>query len=169
MKKISTRQIAQYGCLLAFAMVVSYVEALIPVHLGIPGAKLGLANSAIVLCLYLFGPIPALLINVSRVVLCSLLFTNLYSLWYSLSGAVFSFIVMILLKKIKGLSIFGISIAGGVFHNMGQLIVAVIVTQVPVLIYYIPVLIIIGALTGLINGFIANLVGKHVKKVVGEA
>lgn len=168
MKKISVKETAQYGCLLAFAMMVSYVEVLLPIHLGIPGAKPGLANSVIVLGLYIFGPVPALIINVSRVVLSALLFTNLYSLWYSLAGALVSFAAMVICSKIKGLSIFGVSIAGGVFHNMGQLLIAICVTKVPVLVYYVPVLILIGAFTGLLNGFLAKLVCKHVKRVVGS-
>lgn len=166
MKHKSAKQIAQYGCLLAFAMLVSYVEALIPFYFGIPGAKLGLANSAIVLSLYLFGGVPALLINVGRVILTGLLFTNVYSILYSLAGAVVSFVIMLIIKKIKGFSMIGVSIAGGVAHNLGQLLIAVMITQVPILAYYIPVLLILGTLTGLLNGSLANLIYKRVEKVI---
>lgn len=162
MKKNSAVKIAEWGCLLALAMAVSYIEALLPIHLGIPGAKLGLANCVIVLCLYGYGKATATIINLTRVVLCSLLFGNLYSMQYALAGAIFSLIIMILCSGIKVFGMVGISILGGVSHNLGQLTVAMIVTGVPVILYYIPFLIVIGALTGWINGGLASLIYKRV-------
>lgn len=167
--KITVKEIVQYGCLLAFAMVVSYVEVLLPVPIGIPGVKLGLANAAIVLCLYLFGAVPALVINLLRVLLCSLLFANLYSLWYSLAGAVFSFFIMILCKKIKNFSMIGVSALGGVFHNIGQLMIALVITEVPVLLYYVPVLIVLGTITGFINGGLAKIIYGRVYKHITQS
>lgn len=165
MKKIKTKELAEFACLLAFTMIVSYIEALIPIPLGIPGAKLGLANAAVVFCLYRKGPYGAMIVNVSRVLLCSLLFGNLYSMLYSLIGAVFSFGIMVLLKQIKGFSMIGVSIAGGVAHNIGQLLLALVIAQVSVLLYYVPVLLIVGALTGLLNGGLAKVVYDRVKKL----
>lgn len=166
MKHKSVKQIAQYGCMLAFAMIVSYVEAMIPFYFGIPGAKLGLANSVIVLCLYLFGAMPALLINITRVILTGILFSNAYSILYSLAGAALSFIIMILLKKIKSFSMIGISIAGGVAHNIGQLLIAFLITEIPILFYYIPVLLVLGTVTGLLNGSLAKLIFNKIDKMI---
>ncbi len=164
MKHKSIKQIAQYGCMLAFAMIVSYIEALIPFYFGIPGAKLGLANSVIVLCLYMFGGAPAFMINTARVILCGILFSNAYSIWYSLAGAAVSYLVMFLLKKIKGFSMIGVSIAGGVAHNLGQLLVALMITDVPVLLFYLPALLLFGTVTGLLNGSLAMIIYKRIEK-----
>lgn len=166
MKQKNTRKIAQYGCMLAFAMIASYLEAILPIHISIPGTKLGLANTAIVYCMYLFGTGPALIMNVCRVLLCGVLFGNLYSLLYSLAGAIFSFAIMALLKRFKCFSIMGVSLSGGVMHNVGQLCVAYAVTKVPVLFYYLPVLVIIGAITGLLNGFLAKIIYDKTKTYV---
>lgn len=158
MKNKIAGKVALFGCFLAFAMIVSYIEAILPFSLGIPGTKLGLANGAVVCCLYLFGAWPALMINICRIVLSTFLFGNLYSMCYALAGAVTSFVVMVLMKRIKSFGICGVSIAGGVAHNFGQLLIALLITKVPVLMYYIPVLILVGALTGFINGWLAKLV-----------
>ena len=165
-KNYKVRIIAQYDCLLAFAMMVSYVETLLPFQLGIPGAKLGLANAAIVFALYLIEARGAICINFSRVILCGLLFGNMYSMLYSFAGAIFSLLIMIFLKKLPGFSMIGVSIAGGVMHNMGQLCIAVFITSVPVLLYYIPFLMIIGAVTGLLNGWLAKVLCDRVKKQI---
>lgn len=165
-KNSKVKKIAEYACLLAFAMMVSYVEALIPFTIGIPGAKLGLANVAIVFCLYKTGAFGALCVNISRVFLCSLLFGNMYSLLYSLVGAIFSFVIMVLVKKVPFFSMVGVSVAGGVAHNLGQLLLAVLITSVPVLMYYIPFLMIIGAVTGLLNGWLAKVIYDRTKKQI---
>ncbi len=162
--QLHTKKIAEYACLLAFAMIVSYIEALIPIPLGIPGAKLGLANVAIVFCLYRTGTGSAFIINICRVLLCGLLFGNAYGMLYSLIGAVFSLLIMACMKHIKAFSMIGVSIAGGVAHNIGQLLLALCITQVPVLWYYFPFLLITGALTGLLNGSLANVIYKRIGK-----
>lgn len=167
-KKMNTEKVVWLACLLAFAMIISYIEALIPIPLGIPGAKLGLANVAIVFCLYQSGPYGALLVNVSRVILCGLLFGNPYSMLYSIVGAAFSFVIMVLLKRIPSFSMIGVSIAGGVAHNIGQLLLALCITQVPVLLYYIPFLLMTGAVTGLLNGGLTRLVYDRVEKIVNK-
>lgn len=165
MKKKTVLKTAHYGCMLAFAMLVSYIEALMPFPAGIPGMKLGLANAVIVFCIYSFGLKPALCINVCRVVLSGLLFGNMYSLLYSLAGALVSFACMAILRKCKYLGITGVSIVGGVMHNVGQLILAVMITGVWVLLYYLPVLLLIGAITGFMNGLLAGLLHKRMHKI----
>lgn len=168
MKKKPAKTIAQYGCMLAFAMAVSYVEAILPIHIGIPGAKLGLANVAIVYCMYMFGGGPAFGVNFLRILLTGLLFGSPYSMLYSFAGAAFSFGVMVLLKQAKNFSIIGVSIAGGVMHNVGQLLLAFAITKVTVLFGYLPVLCVIGALTGLVNGFLAKTIIQKTKNISTE-
>lgn len=110
---------AHMGLLLAFALILSYIELLIPFQPGIPGVKLGLSNLAVVLCLYLFGWRKALLLTVVKAIFSGLLFGNLFMILYSLAGAVFSALIMILLKKSGSFHIPVVSGAGGVAHNLG--------------------------------------------------
>ena len=98
-KKLTTRQLAEYGLLVALAMVLSYVEYLIPFSSAVPGVKLGLANIVVIFALYRLGPGPAAAISFVRVLLMTFMFGNAFALFYSLSGAVLSLTVMLLLKK----------------------------------------------------------------------
>lgn len=147
---------AQLGMLLAFALILGYVESLLPLPFGLPGMKLGLANLAILLTLYLSGERDALVVNVARVLLSGFLFGNLSAILYSLSGALVSFAVMALCRRIPGFSISGVSIAGGCAHNAAQIAVAVLVTSTVQVLYYIPPLLACGALTGLCLGIAAG-------------
>ena len=147
-------------------MIFSYVEAIIPFNFGIPGVKLGLANVVSVITLSMFGLIPTILVVICRVVLAGLLFGNMYSIIYSLAGALLSVFIMLLVSKLKIFSIYGISMCGGVFHNLGQLIVAVFVIDQLKLSYYGPVLIISGLIMGYLIGLISNQVIKRVETYV---
>ncbi|HJF95016.1 MAG TPA: Gx transporter family protein [Lachnoclostridium phocaeense] len=149
-------RVAYFGVFTALALIFSYVESLIPFQIGIPGVKLGLANLIIVIALYKMSLREAYLLSVTRVVLAGLIFGSMFSILYSLAGALLSLIVMALLKKSGGFSILGISIAGGVMHNVGQLIVAMFVVQTFSVSYYIPVLLIAGLITGLVIGIAAD-------------
>jgi len=159
-----SKRAAFAGIFVAAALILGYVESLIPFNFGVPGIKLGLANLAVVSGLYLLKLPDVLLISLVRVVISGLLFGNLMSVVYSLSGAVLSFAVMVLLKKTGKFSIVGVSLAGGVFHNTGQILTGMIVTAVPALIYYLPVLIGTGILTGIVMGLISGRVLKSVSK-----
>lgn len=150
------------GLLTALAMIFGYVEAVLPISVGIPGVKLGLANIVIVFALYRLKPSEAFLINIVRIVLVSFLFGNLSVMLYSLAGGVASFAAMVVLKKTDKFSIYGVSIAGGVFHNAGQLITAMLVLETVSLIYYGPVLLISGLITGLVIGITAKEVLKRI-------
>lgn len=150
------KRVATCAVMVALAMIFSYVEALIPINFGIPGIKLGLANLVVVVALYSLGWPIAALISLVRILLSALLFGNMASLLYSLAGGILSFIVMALLKKIKGFSVIGVSIAGGVCHDIGQILMAWFMLGSFKIVYYLPVLIIAGALTGLIIGFLAK-------------
>lgn len=153
------------GLLTALAMIFSYIEFLIPISLGIPGIKLGLANLVVVTALYVMRPHEAFLINIVRILLSGLLFGNSMSLIYSISGGVLSFFVMLALKKTNGFSVFGVSIGGGVAHNIGQILAAMLILENVMIAYYLPVLLIAGILTGLLIGFLASRIIPQVNKI----
>lgn len=156
---------AYFGVFTALALILSYVEMLIPINFGIPGAKLGLANLIIVIVLYKTDWKEALLLSVVRVVLSGFIFGNMFSILYSLAGGVLSLAVQALLKKQGSFSVTGVSIAGGVSHNIGQLIVAMIVVETYQVGYYLPVLLIAGVLTGLLIGIISGEVLKRIRQI----
>ena len=155
-------RVAYFGVFTALALIFSYVETLIPVNLGIPGVKLGLANLIIVVALYKMRLSEAYLLSVVRVLLAGFIFGNYFSIIYSLAGGLLSLTVMALLKKWGGFSLQGISIAGGVFHNIGQLIVVVETFSVT---YYFPVLLVAGLLTGLVIGIVAEMMLKRLVNI----
>lgn len=157
-------RVAYFGVFTALALIFSYIETLIPVNFGIYGVKLGLANLIIVVALYKLGPQEAFLLSVVRVVLSGFLFGNYFSILYSLAGGLLSLSAMSLLKKSEGFSVMGVSIAGGVFHNIGQLIVAILVVETLSVVYYVPVLLAAGLLAGLVIGIAAN---EMLKRLTG--
>lgn len=149
-------RVAFFGVFVALALIFSYVESLIPIQIGIPGVKLGLANLIIVIALYKMSLREAYLLSVTRVVLSGFIFGNLFSILYSLAGGLLSLSVMALLKKHGDFSVIGVSIAGGVSHNIGQLAVAMVVVETFSVAYYIPVLLMAGLITGLLIGITAH-------------
>lgn len=157
-----TQRLAQLGLLTALAMIASYIELLIPIPIGIPGVKLGLANLMTVWALYALGPLDALAVNGTRILLSGFLFGNLSMILYSLAGAAMSFVCMYLAKKSGAFTILGVSIVGGVTHNVGQLLVAMAVLETKSLIYYGPVLLAAGLVTGAVIGILAGEVEKRV-------
>ena len=126
---VASRKIALCAMLMALAMIFSYVEALIPINFGVPGIKLGIANLIVVIGLFFLPPAEVLMISIARILLMGYLFGNGMSILYSLAGGLLSFFVMLLLKKIKGFSMTGVSIAGAVAHNVAQICVAAYVVQ----------------------------------------
>lgn len=158
-------RVAYFGVFTALALIFSYVETLIPVNLGIPGVKLGPANLIIVVALYKMRLSEAYLLSVVRVLLAGFIFGNYFSIIYSLAGGLLSLTVMALLKKWGGFSLQGISIAGGVFHNIGQLIVAAVVVETFSVTYYFPVLLVAGLLTGLVIGIVAEMMLKRLVNI----
>ncbi len=158
-------RVAYFGVFTALALIFSYVETLIPIHFGIPGMKLGLANLVIVIALYKMKVREAFLLSVVRVLLSGFLFGNYFSIIYSLAGALLSLSVMAMLKRTDGFSVMGVSIAGGVCHNIGQLIVAMAVVETFSVIYYVPVLLVAGLVTGLLIGTGAEEMLKRLKNL----
>ena len=113
------KKLANMAMLVALAMIFSYVESLIPINFGIPGMKLGVANLVTVTGLYFLELPEVFLVVVMRILLTGFLFGNGMSIVYSLAGGILSFLVMALMKRLKGFSVAGVSIAGGVSHNRG--------------------------------------------------
>jgi heptaprenyl diphosphate synthase len=155
-QKQGWKKTAYLGVFLAVALICSYIETLIPFNFGIPGIKLGLANIVVVLMLYCVGAGDALVISVLRIVLVGILFGNLISIIYSLSGGLLSFLVMFLLKKTNRLGCVSVSVAGGISHNIGQIFVAALIVSNFNILFYIPVLLIAGVVTGLLIGILAQ-------------
>ncbi|MCK5758255.1 MAG: Gx transporter family protein [Clostridiales bacterium] len=157
-----TRKIALSGIFISMALVLSFFEGLIPMNIGVPGVKLGLANIVTLTALFILGPVYALLIQIGRVVLSALLFGNLAGLLYSLSGGLLSIVAMILLYKIKRpiFSIVAISVLGAIFHNIGQITAASLIVQDLRLSYYLPILMLFGAAAGIFVGFICKYLIK---------
>ena len=160
---METRKIARMGLLVALSMILSYVESLIPAFVAVPGVKVRLANIVVIFALYTLGPIEALIVSLLRVILSSVLCGSVLSLLYSLSGALLSLGGMILMKKLKIFSTTVVSVTGGVLHNVGQILVACLVLETDVLLYYLPVLILSGVITGAVIGIIASLVIKRLE------
>ena len=150
------KKTSELGFFLAVALILSYVESLIPITFGIPGIKLGLPNLIVVLLLFgqRYGAKEALLVNGMRIVLSGFMFSNLYAILYALAGAAFSFIAMLIGKRLRCFSVIGVSVLGGVFHNIGQAVVAMIVVETFAVSYYIPFLIVAGTITGAFLGLI---------------
>lgn len=163
-----TKKIALGGILTALAMIFSYIESLIPIPLPVPGVKLGIANIAIISVLYLLGSGQALLVNLLRIMLTAVLFGNFNSFLFSMAGGMLSLLVMVILKKSGHFSIVGVSVAGGVFHNVGQITAAVFLMDTTAIYYYLPVLLIFGIVTGIIIGLMGGYVTQRVYPVVGE-
>ncbi|MCI5869372.1 MAG: Gx transporter family protein [Dorea sp.] len=158
-------RVAYFGVFTALALIFSYIETLIPINLGIPGVKLGLANLIIVIALYKIRLPEVYLLSVVRVLLSGLIFGNYFSIIYSLAGGLLSLTVMVLLKQMGSFSVMGISVAGGVCHNIGQMIVAMLVVETFSVAYYFPVLLIAGLLTGFLIGILANGMLKRLVNV----
>ena len=164
--RISTKKIALCGVLTALAMIFSYIESVIPVPIPVPGIKLRIANIAVITILYVLGVKEAIVINLLRIVLTSLLFGNVNSFLFSISGAALSLTIMIIMKKLDFFSCIGVSVCGGVMHNIGQIIAAVFIMGSEAIVFYLPVLIVSGVFTGVVIGVVSGIVAKHVRKVV---
>lgn len=166
MRRAETKRLALGAMLVAFAMILSYIESLVPPLVAIPGVKLGLANIATVFVLYCLGERYAVAVSLLRVVLSSLLFGSAVSLIYSLTGAVLSLVFMILLRRIGIFTPVGVSAAGGVAHNAGQIICAALIMENAGLTYYLAPLTVAGVITGCVIGIAAGFVIAKMKNVM---
>lgn len=162
---MKVKKVAVLGLCVALAMIMSYIESLFPLNLAVPGIKMGLANIVIIFLLYRVGFSSACIVSLIRVFLVSMLFGNVMMMAYSIAGAVLSLAVMFVLKKCGKFSVVGVSIAGGIAHNAGQIIMAVILLGAKQIAYYLPVLAVTGTVTGVLIGIAASVVIKRVKHI----
>ena len=160
-----TQRVAICALFTSLAIVFGYIEYLIPFNFGIPGIKLGLANLVTVTVLYTLGKTGAVTVSLLRVLCVALLFGNIYSFAYSFVGATLSILIMMAVKKLPFFSTVGVSVCGGVLHNIGQLLVAVFVIDSFNVLFYLPVLLVSGALTGAIIGICALPVIKKLNTI----
>ncbi len=162
-RKRSNKDIALTGVFIALAMILSYLESLVPIGFAVPGIKLGLANLVTIVALYKLGLKETIIISVGRILLSGVLFGNMMIIIYSLAGAALSIIVMVLIKKIKIFSTTGVSICGAIAHNLGQIMVAVITLENMNIMYYMIVLAIAGAVAGTVIGVLSGVIIKNIR------
>ena len=162
-----SRKVAYYGIFSCLALIMGYVETLIPLPAPAPGIKLGLANVIVLIALYTMGTKDGLMISLVRVFLSGLLFSGFSGLMYSLAGSLVSFAVMVLAEKAKVFSIVGVSVLGGVAHNFGQLLVAGLVVENARMVYYLPVLAIFGVAAGFLTGWAAKFCIPYINRKGG--
>lgn len=162
---MKAKKVAFLGLSVTLAMVLSFVESQIPVFTTIPGMKVGLPNLVLVFLLYRVGWKETVIVSIIRVGLVALLFGNLQSLIFSVSGAALSLTGMILLKKTKLFSPIAVSVVGGVLHNVGQILAACLWTQTAQIAYYLPALLVSGVCAGIVIGLVAGLLLKRLERV----
>ena len=160
MKK--TRKLAIYGVLTALAIIFGYIELQLPAFFAIPGIKPGLTNIVVVVALYSLDNKSALFINFVRIAIVSMLFGTVIAFMFSAIGGLLSTTVMILLKKTDKFSPIGVSAAGGITHNIGQIIVAMFVTGTTNILWYLGILWLTGTISGLLVGMIGGMICKHI-------
>lgn len=163
---MKTKKLTTLSISVALAMILSFVESQIPPLVAIPGIKIGLSNIVTVFLLYTYGWREAATVSLIRVTLSSLLFGSAVSLAYSASGALLSFLAMLLLKKIPLFSEISVSIAGGVLHNAGQILCACFLMENAGIVTYLPPLIISGTIAGVAVGTLAALLVKKLNKII---
>ena len=159
----STKKLTTLAITVSLALILSFIESRIPAFVAIPGIKVGLANIAVIFTLYKIGYKEAIVVSVIRVLLVSFLFGTPVSLIYSITGAVFSLVTMMLLKRLTPLSEVTVSVSGGVMHNVGQITAASFMLSTNVVIYYLPFLLISGTIAGIAIGVASAILVKRIK------
>ena len=159
----STKKLTTLAITVSLALILSFIESRIPAFVAIPGIKVGLANVAVIFTLYKIGYKEAIVVSIIRVLLVSFLFGTPVSLIYSITGAVFSLVTMMLLKRLTPLSEVTVSVSGGVMHNVGQITAASFMLSTNVVIYYLPFLLISGTIAGIAIGVASAILVKRVK------
>ena len=160
----NTNKLTAYAMFLALSMILGYVESFLPMPFPIPGIKLGLANIVSILGLFSIGAVPTAIITLLRVLLLAILFGNMMTLSYSMAGFLLSFAVMFCAKKCMHFSYLAVSLLGGIFHNLGQILMAVFLLRSPVLFAYFPVLLFAGMLAGIMMGVLSALLEKRLHR-----
>jgi heptaprenyl diphosphate synthase len=150
----------------SFALILSFIESKIPAFVAIPGVKVGLANIAVIFTLYRLGIKEAIAVSIIRVLLVSMLFGSPVSLIYSISGAVLSLAVMILMKRFLPFGEVAVSVCGGVMHNVGQIAAASVMLGTNVVVYYLPFLLLSGTIAGIAVGIVSAILIKKINVVL---
>ncbi|MCI7735723.1 MAG: Gx transporter family protein [Clostridiales bacterium] len=164
MRNGGASRVALSGLLTSLMLVFGLIERQFPLPVPVPGIKLGLANSVLLYSLYMLGIRQSILLMLLKALLSWLIYMNMSAMLYSLAGGVLSLLAMILIMRVKGVSIIGVSAIGAVFFNVGQILMAVAILHTPQLIVtYLPILMLSGVLTGVLTGIIARMVMKHLK------
>ena len=164
MRNDSASRVALSGLLTSLMLVFGLIERQFPLPIPVPGIKLGLANSVLLYSLYMLGIRQSIVLMLLKALLSWLIYMNMSAMLYSLAGGILSLLAMILIMRVKGVSIIGVSAIGAVFFNVGQILMAVAILHTPQLIVtYLPILMISGVLTGVLTGIIARMVMKHLK------
>ena len=159
---------ALYGLLIALAFIFGYIETLIPVYLGAPGVKLGLANLVTIIALYALGFLPAVWISLARILLIGFTFGSMSTILFSLAGAVLSLTVMWICRRFSLVDMVGASILGGVFHNIGQFLVAAYVVRTFGVFSYMPVLLFAGTAAGGVIGLLGGMILKRLRTALKD-
>lgn len=162
--RFNVQRTALCGLLTAMMLVLGFIESMIPVAAGVPGIKLGLSNGVLMFALYMLDAPTAFVLMIVKVVLSGLMFGGVSAMLYAMAGGVLSMITMILLKKLK-FHILVVSMFGAVMHNVGQVLMAILIVNTPQLVYYMAVLMLVGLGTGAVTGIAANTTIKHIKKL----
>lgn len=163
---MKSKKIAYLAIFTACALILSFVETLIPpVYSAVPGIKIGLPNIIIIYALYKISFLSAFAVSLVRVLLVALLFGNVMTLLYSLAGAVLSLTIMVILKKTAYFSVAGVSVTGAVFHNLGQIIVAILILDTVEIGYYMLVLTLTGVVSGILVGILSAILLKRTKNL----
>lgn len=163
---MKSKIVSIYGVLVALAFVFSYIEAMFPIPMPVPGMKLGLANIVVVVSLYTLGYKVAFCISLVRMLLVGFTFGNMNMLLYSLAGGVLSFLAMAIGKKLNVFSTVGVSVMGAIFHNMGQLLIAMLLLESTVFLYYIPFLLLSAVICGILIGILGSIMAERMTKVL---
>ena len=162
---MKSKNLATYGLLIALAFIFSYIESLFPMPFTVPGMKLGLANLVVISALYAMGPKEAFILSIIRILLVGLTFRDPNTMLFSMAGGILSWLMMVIFRKIKLFGMIGVSIIGGVSHNIGQMAVAIVYVNSMSLVYYLPVLLIFGAVTGTLIGILGSMIVQRLKKI----
>ncbi len=163
---MKTKKLAAAAVLTALAMILSYIEAMIPAFIALPGVKIGFANIASVFALYIIGWRGAACISILRVSLSALLFGTPLSFFYSFMGAVLSLLGMMAIKALPCFSSIAVSTVGGVLHNLGQIMASAIVMKTAAVFTYMPVLLVSGTVAGVVVGVAAGILVRRLEKTL---
>lgn len=169
MRNKKVQQVALSGLLTSLMLVFGFIERQFPLPVPVPGIKLGLANSVLLYALYMLGIRQTIVLMLLKSLMSWLIYMNLSAMLYSFAGGVLSVAAMILVSRMKGVSLIGVSALGAVFFNVGQILVAVLMLNTPqLLVTYLPILMISGVVTGVLTGIVAQMVMKHLKTIGGK-